>query len=169
MTGGVPPAPCSEIVGAAGLLVHGDRGTDHRVDRLAGLDQLLGDVLRLVDRDREAEADGARLAGAEPPLPVDWIAELMPMTAPRASSSGPPELPGLIEASVCRALMYELLPPEPSPEATGRFFALMMPVVTVLDRPNGAPIAIVESPTATLSELPRASGVEARRRVLELE
>src|SRR6478752_500974 len=85
----------------------------------------------------------------------------MPMTAPRASSNGPPELPGLIEASVCRALMYELLPPEPSPEATGRFFALMMPVVTVLDRPNGAPIAIVESPTATWSELPRDSGASA--------
>ncbi len=47
---------------------------------------------------------------------------------------------------------------EPSPEATGRSFALMMPVVTVLERPNGAPIAMVESPTATLSESPRASG-----------
>ncbi len=81
------------------------------------------------------------------------------MTAPVASSSGPPELPGLIEASVCRALMYEFLLLEPSPEATGRFFALMMPVVTVLERPKGAPIAIVESPTATLSELPRGSGV----------
>src|SRR5690349_3894700 len=94
-----------------------------------------------------------------PMLPVDWIAELIPMTAPLALSSGPPELPGLIEASVCRALMYELLPPLPSPEATGRFLALMMPVVTVLDRPKGAPIAIVESPTATWSELPSGSGV----------
>ncbi len=49
----------------------------------------------------------------------------------------------------------------PSLEATGRFFALMMPVVTVLDRPKGAPIAIVESPTATLSELPRVSGLRS--------
>lgn len=94
-----------------------------------------------------------------PPLVDDWIAELMPITAPEESSSGPPELPGLIEASVCRALMYEdLLLALPSLEATGRFFALMMPVVTVLDRPNGAPIAIVGSPTATWSELPRTSG-----------
>lgn len=82
------------------------------------------------------------------------------MTAPVASSSGPPELPGLIEASVCRALMYEFLLLEPSPDATGRFFALMMPVVTVFERPKGAPIAIVESPTATPSELPRGSGAK---------
>ncbi len=81
------------------------------------------------------------------------------MTAPRPSSSGPPELPGLIEASVWSALMYEFLLPVPSPEATGRFLALTMPVVTVLDRPNGAPIAIVASPTATLSESPSASGL----------
>ncbi len=81
------------------------------------------------------------------------------MTLPCASSSGPPELPGLIDASVCRALMYDaLLSALPSLEATGRFLALMMPVVTVLDRPNGAPMAIVESPTATLSESPRGRG-----------
>ncbi len=81
------------------------------------------------------------------------------MTAPRPSSRGPPELPGLIEASVCRALMYEFLLPEPSPEATGRSLALTMPVVTVLDRPNGAPIAMVASPTATLSESPSGRGL----------
>ncbi len=51
-----------------------------------------------------------------------------------------------------------MLPEEPSLEATGRFLALMMPVVTVLERPKGAPIAIVESPTATLSESPSVSG-----------
>ncbi len=84
------------------------------------------------------------------------------MTAPRASSSGPPELPGLMEASVCRALMYEaLLSPLLSLEATGRFLALMMPVVTVFDRPKGAPMAIVSSPTATLSESPRVSGLRS--------
>ncbi len=56
--------------------------------------------------------------------------------------------------------MYDaLLSPLPSLEATGRFLALMMPVVTVFDRPKGAPMAIVSSPTATLSESPRASGL----------
>ena len=35
-----------------------------------------------------------------PPLPPVAICELMPITRPAASSSGPPELPGLIAASV---------------------------------------------------------------------
>ena len=35
----------------------------------------------------------------EPPL-CEKIAELIPIRAPRASISGPPELPGLIDASV---------------------------------------------------------------------
>ena len=43
----------------AGVL-HVEGDADHRVDRLAGLDQLLGDALGLVDRDGEAEADASR-------------------------------------------------------------------------------------------------------------
>ena len=35
------------------------------------------------------------------PLPPVAICELMPITLPVASMSGPPELPGLIGASVC--------------------------------------------------------------------
>ena len=38
------------------------------------------------------------------PLPPVSIWELMPITSPAALSSGPPELPGLIGASVCRTL-----------------------------------------------------------------
>jgi len=34
------------------------------------------------------------------PCPDGFTAALIPMTAPRASSSGPPELPGLMAASV---------------------------------------------------------------------
>ena len=37
--------------------------------------------------------------------PVVAIAEFTPMTCPRTLASGPPELPGLIAASVCSALM----------------------------------------------------------------
>ena len=37
--------------------------------------------------------------------PVVAIAELTPITRPPRSTSGPPELPGLIAASVCTALM----------------------------------------------------------------
>src|SRR4051812_47938681 len=91
-------------------------------------------------------------------LPPGWMAELMPMTAPLALSSGPPELPGLMEASVWMALMYEAEDPWPSLEATGRWTALTMPVVTVPDRPKGAPMAMVASPTAAWSELPSGSG-----------
>ena len=61
-----------------------------RLARARGSDALGG-----VDRDREADADAARV-----PLPPVAICELMPITRPAASSSGPPELPGLIAASV---------------------------------------------------------------------
>ena len=45
------------------------------------------------------------LMGIAKPIPIEpplWekIAVLMPMTSPRRFKSGPPELPGLIEASV---------------------------------------------------------------------
>ena len=46
------------------------------------------------------------LIGTAKPMPTEpWpppvaICELMPITRPLASSSGPPELPGLIDASV---------------------------------------------------------------------
>src|SRR6478609_11223949 len=50
---------------AAGLLLHRHRRADHRVDGLARLDQLLGDVLGLVDRDGEAEADRTGLGLAD--------------------------------------------------------------------------------------------------------
>ncbi len=77
------------------------------------------------------------------------------MTRPWASSSGPPEFPGLIGASVCTAL---------------RIFArlgasMLRPVAdttpTVRDRssPNGLPIAIAPSPTRTARELPSGSTV----------
>ena len=75
------------------------------------------------------------------------------MTAPVESTRGPPELPGLIAASVCKALIKELSVAE-SPAVTGRFFALMIPKVTVPDKPSGEPIAITGSPTATLSLSP---------------
>ncbi len=38
------------------------------------------------------------------PLPPVSICELIPITCPEALSSGPPELPGLIGASVCSTL-----------------------------------------------------------------
>ena len=75
------------------------------------------------------------------------------MTAPVESTSGPPEFPGLIAASVCRALINEFSDSD-SPAVTARFFALIIPRVTVPVRPRGEPIAITESPTATFSLSP---------------
>ena len=93
----------------------------------------------------------------------DAMAELMPMTLPLMSTSAPPELPGLIAASVWMALitvawvaagrlglalpaarellllLWVLL--RPSEVATGRFSADTMPEVTVADRPSGDPTA----------------------------
>ena len=47
----------------------------------------------------------ALFAGIEKPIPIDpflpSIAVLIPMTSPFMSNKGPPELPELIEASVC--------------------------------------------------------------------
>ena len=57
------------------------------------------DALDGVGRDREADADVAGLAAAGVE-PVDSICELTPITWPAALNSGPPELPGLIAASV---------------------------------------------------------------------
>ena len=54
--------------------------------------------------------------------PTVAMAELTPITSPSMSTSGPPELPGLIAASVWIALMYaESLPPCSPPAVTGRF------------------------------------------------
>ena len=68
----------------------------------------------------------------------DAICELTPITRPGASSSGPPELPGLIAASVCTA--PGIL--KPFGESISRPSAETTPVVTVPERPNGEPMAI---------------------------
>src|SRR4051794_14799723 len=81
----------------------------------------------------------------------DAICELTPITRPAASSSGPPELPGLIAASVCTAPGIE----KPLGASISRPRAETMPVVTVPERPNGEPMAIVASPGR--SELEDAS------------
>src|SRR5919201_127287 len=89
----------------------------------------------------------------ESPLSV-LICELTPITRPLESSSGPPELPGLIAASVWMAL--EIGKPlgdvivRPSEETT--------PTVTVPARPNGEPMAMAWSPGAIALESPSGSG-----------
>ena len=89
-----------------------------------------------------------------PPPPVS-IWELIPITLPEASISGPPELPGLIAASVWITLEIE----KPLGAWIWRCSAETMPLVTVRSRPNGLPIATTGSPTCDLR------GVAERQRV----
>src|SRR2546428_9171908 len=81
----------------------------------------------------------------EPPL---WLkmAVLMPMSSPRALTSAPPELPGLIAASVWMKSSYSAMP------TLARPTALTIPIVTVWLRPKGLPMASTYSPTWSLSE-----------------
>ena len=87
------------------------------------------------------------------PPPVR-IAELMPMTRPAASISGPPELPGFSAASVWMTSSIW----NPSGAWMRRWSADTTPVVSVRSRPNGLPIATVGSPTFTSADEPSASG-----------
>ena len=72
-----------------------------------------------------------------PPLPPVAICELTPITRPFASSSGPPELPGLIGASVWITESIW----NPSGAWMWRPVPETMPAVAVCGRPNGEPMA----------------------------
>ena len=84
-----------------------------------------------------------RLDGMAKPMPMEpeelesedeepavAMEELMPITSPAALKVGPPELPGLMAASICTALVTMLLLSS-SITVTGRFRAETMPVVAV--------------------------------------
>ena len=71
----------------------------------------------------------------------------MPTSLPSRSTSAPPELPGLIAASVW---MKERKSPAPIERAS----AETMPLVTVWPTPNGLPIASTRSPTSSASLSP---------------
>jgi len=79
------------------------------------------------------------------PIPVEMpvrvkIAVLIPTRLPAASISAPPELPGLMAASVWMKFSNVLMPSPVRPSA------LTMPLVTVWPTPNGLPIASTTSP-----------------------
>ena len=83
------------------------------------------------------------------------MAVLSPMTSPLRFTSGPPELPGLMEASVWMKFSYVAMPTSERP------VALMTPTVTVWSSPKGFPMAMAHSPTRSASELPSAATVKA--------
>src|SRR2546425_687310 len=83
--------------------------------------------------------------------PIDWasseISVLMPITRPQRSTSGPPEFPGLIGASVW------IIGSSETPGSV-RLSPLTMPRVIVWSRPSGVPMATTPSPTFTVAEAP---------------
>ena len=80
----------------------------------------------------------------------------MPITSPRRLSSGPPELPGLMAASVWMTSWVRR-----SATGSGRPTALTTPTLTVWLRPNGLPIAITQSPGAICDESPSLASCRA--------
>ena len=89
---------------------------------------------------------------------LDAICSLIPISSPFASSSGPPELPGLIEASVWIALsMPKLVSP-----STVRFVAEITPIESDWSSPNGLPIAATGSPTVKLERSESSTGCRSR-------
>ena len=76
---------------------------------------------------------------------------LTPMTSPAMLTKGPPELPGLIAASV-----WMKSNPGAATES-GAPLRLTIPNETVCSRPNGWPSASTSSPTRTRFESPRGS------------
>ena len=80
------------------------------------------------------------------------LSVLTPITRPRASTSGPPLLPGLIEASVWMKSWYRgVWPPI---NRSPRPLALTTPTVSELSRlPNGLPTAMAQAPTSSASVL----------------
>ncbi len=85
--------------------------------------------------------------------PIPWppliIAVLIPTTSPWVLSSGPPEFPGLMDASV-----WIRSPVGSAPGRSTRPVALITPRVTVLSSPKGFPTAIAHSPTLIFVESP---------------
>ena len=99
------------------------------------------------------------LIGTAKLIPADWptwlmMAVFMPMTWPRVFSSGPPELPGLIAASVW---MIPLII-RPFLALSERSRLLTIPEVSVRSRPNGFPRAMIFCPTSTRDESPNVTG-----------
>ena len=94
------------------------------------------------------------------PSALAAIAVLTPTTAPMASRSGPPLLPGLIAASVwIRSVSVTGRPVCSSWTVIVRPSAEMIPFVTVsVNVPSGLPIAIAVWPTWIVVESPIVGG-----------
>ena len=95
-----------------------------------------GRAAQPISRSATATARSTGTAKPMPMLPEPSVAMevFTPTTRPSRSTSGPPELPGLMEASVC-TIGVDL-------DRVPRSTALTMPLVTVPFRPSGDPTAM---------------------------
>ena len=96
-----------------------------------------------------------------PELPPESlrICALIPITRPRESSSGPPELPWVIGASVWIASTIWKCATVSA--AIERRTAETTPTASESWLPSGLPIAATGSPTTTAAERPSGSGTSA--------
>mmetsp|Transcript_28698 Transcript_28698/g.70743 ORF Transcript_28698/g.70743 Transcript_28698/m.70743 type:complete len:327 (-) Transcript_28698:862-1842(-) len=98
--------------------------------------------------------------GSANPTPEDdplelYIAVLIPMSRPELSRSGPPELPGLMAASVW---MMPSMGRPVLPDWISRPRPLITPVVSVWSSPNGFPMAYTRCPTSRSELVPMGKG-----------
>mmetsp|Transcript_29435 Transcript_29435/g.80492 ORF Transcript_29435/g.80492 Transcript_29435/m.80492 type:complete len:273 (-) Transcript_29435:265-1083(-) len=96
--------------------------------------------------------------GTARPTPVEAppllrTAVFMPITWPCESSNGPPEFPGLMEASVCMQPWIGR-----SPTSSVREMPEMTPRLRLCSKPKGFPMAYTVCPTSSCSDSPRANG-----------
>jgi hypothetical protein len=114
--------------------------------------------LRSSRSERLTVSTGTAKPTPSPPPDWDLIWALIPSTRPCASSSGPPELPGLIAASVWIAL--------PMANRVSDWMLRSTAETTPIDSdcfsPNGLPMAATGWPTLIAAEWPSVSGVSDR-------
>ncbi len=111
-----------------------------------------------VTRPREMISPATHLAvfegtAKEIPCAIWIMAVLTPMTRPRESASGPPELPGLRATSVWMMLSMS----RPAWPRSERPSAEITPAETVLWKPSGLPMATASWPTRRRSESAKAA------------
>ncbi len=114
---------------------------------------------RSAPSDRLTTSTGTAKPTPSPPPELVLICWLIPITLPAASTSGPPELPGLIAASVW---MAPGIANSPLSDWMSRSIADTTPTESDWRSPNGDPIAATGEPTGTLALEPSGSGRSVR-------
>jgi hypothetical protein len=105
-----------------------------------------------------ATSTGTAKPTPSPPPDEVWICWLTPITRPPPSTSGPPELPGLIAASVWIAPAIWNAVREEMERST----AETTPTESDWRSPNGEPMAATGVPTTTWALEPSGSGRSVR-------